>query len=467
MIAVLADDLMRYAKVEELISQGNYVETERLVRSWLASERSAKGYDLLGLSVALQGRLEEAERAYSKALELDPSLSSPAVRIGIVYGKARKFKQCIQVLEPKKKTIREDPEAIFYLCQAYLEERHETKALSLLGHLEKPGADPDALFSVAKLLVSKDLYAEALPLLRKAVALIPDSEEVHYSLAFALFKLQKYEEMWLPLDEALRLNADVPRIHLLYAMGLLDVRRIHRAKEHLQRVRELQPDNGFAGYLWCRALVEEGAYSPAINLLQRLTEQGSQDPEVHFLLVTALRRNGDLQKAADCADRLTRMFPDNAAAHLNAALELQSLGRLSAAEAHLRTALSLADHSSKTLKEAQFSLSSVLTRMGNFSEAGSLLEGIVRANPRDVPARVELGGVWTKAGKLYDAMEILEQAVKLEPKNKRARFLLASVLVRLGRQAEADQHFVVFERLESDEIRSAKDETGVYTKGIR
>jgi tetratricopeptide (TPR) repeat protein len=315
--------------------------------------------------------------------------------------------------------------------------------------------------------VSKELYDAALPLLRKVVTRMPESEEAHYSLAFALFKLQNYEPMWPLLDKALSLNSSVPRVHLLYAMGLLDVRRIPQAKEHLERVRALQPGNGFADYLWCRALVEEGAYSGAINLLEGLIREGSKNAEVHFLLVTALRRNGDLQKAADYADRLTRMFPANAAAHLNAALELQSLGRLSDAEAHLRKTISLADHNSKTLKEAQFSLSRVLTRVGNFREAGSLLEEIIHANPKDVPARVELGEVWTKAGKPNDAREVLQQAVRLDPKNKRARFLLGSVLVRLGRQPEADQHFVAFEQLERDEIRSIKDETGVYTKGTR
>ena len=213
--------------------------------------------------------------------------------------------------------------------------------------------------------------------------------------------------------------------------------------------------------------MEEGAYSGAINLLQGLIKQGSKDAEVHLLLVTALRRNGDVQQAADYADRLTRMFPANATAHLNAALELQSLGRLSDAETHLKQAIGLADHNSKTFKEAQFSLSRVLARMGKFREAGSLLEEIIHGNHKDVPSRVELGEVWTKAGKPLDAMEVLQQAVRLDPKNKRARFLLGSVLVRLGRQPEADQHFVAFEQLEKDEIGSIKDESGVYTKGTR
>ena len=262
MAAVWADDLTRYAKVEELISQRKYVEAERLVRSWLGGKPSARGYDLFGLAVELQGRLEEAQKVYLKALELDPSLKSSIVRIGIVYGKTRNFRLCIQKLEPNRKEIREDPEAIFYLCQAYLEEGEHAKALSLLEPLERlDREDPGALLSVGKLLVSKELYDAALPLLRKVVARMPESEEAHYSLAFALFKLQNYEPMWPQLDKALSLNSSVPRVHLLYAMGLLDVGRIPQAKEHLERVRALQPSNGFADYLWCRALVDEGAYS--------------------------------------------------------------------------------------------------------------------------------------------------------------------------------------------------------------
>jgi predicted Zn-dependent protease len=250
-------------------------------------------------------------------------------------------------------------------------------------------------------------------------------------------------------------------------MGLLDVHRIPDAKKHLQLVRELQPGNQFARYLWSRALVEEGACSEAIQFLQDLTERGFEGLEAHFLLVNALRCNGELQRAADQAVRLTQRFPDSAAAHLNAALELQFLGKSGETEAHLRKALKLADHGSKTFKEAQFSLARVLIRTGNLSEAANLLEGIVRANAEDVPARLELGEVFVKVRRLHDAVQILEQAVKLDPKNKRARMLLGSALVRLGKQAEADQQLAAFEKLESEETRTSADQFGVYTKGTR
>jgi tetratricopeptide (TPR) repeat protein len=458
----------QFSEAKKLITEGQYAEAEASVRELITRQPSPDGFELLGYIDEQQGKLDQAEQAYGEALKLDAGRHTSRVRLGIVYGKERKYPESVAALEGVQDDVRGDPEALFYLCRAYLEVGKTDRALETAELVEGLGEnDPGALLSVGRLLVAKDYYQQAVPLLEKAARLMPKSPEACYSLAFAFYKLRKYDEMTTYLDQAESLDPTQPRILLLRALSLLDTGKIADAKEFINQARAFNPDDKFAAYLWARVLIEERAYAEAIKLISDLIAGGYNDPNAHLSLITAYRRNGEFQKAVDYALKLSQAFPDNASAHLSAGLELEFLGDIEHAQTFLRKAIALSANRPEVLMAAEFTLGAILVKEGQDAEAARLLEDVIHLNPNDVDARIELADLRRKNGQYEQAAKLLQEALAFDPKNKRAHFVLANVLTKLGKSSEAAQEFKTFQDLESAAEKPSGDKSAIYTKPVK
>jgi tetratricopeptide (TPR) repeat protein len=458
----------QFSEAKNLITEGKYAEAEASLRAQITRQPSPDGFDLLGYVFEQQSKLDQAEQAYRQALKLDAERHSSKVRLGIVYGKEGKYIECIAVLEGVHDDVRGDSEALFYLCRAYLEVGKADKALETAALVEGLGEnDPGSLLSVGRLLASKDFYQQAVPLLQKSVRLMPKSPEACYSLAFALYKLRKYDEMSIYLDQAQNLDPTQPRILLLRALSLLDTGKVSDAKESISKARALTPDDKFAAYLWGRVLIEERAYPEAIKLISDLIASGYNDPSAHLSLIAAYRKNGEFQKAVDYALKLSQAFPTNASAHLSAGLELEFLGDLDNAQTFLRRAIALSANHPEVLMTAEFTLGAILVKEGQDTEAARLLEDVIRLNPDDVDARVELADLRRRTGQSEEAVKLLQEALSFDPQNKRAHFVLAYVFTKLGKPSEAAQEFKTFQELERDAEKPSGDKSAIYTKPVK
>jgi len=447
-------------EAEQLLRQGKYAEAETSARRLISRQPSADAFHLLGYIYEQQSDLDRAESAYAQALKLNPGRPSSTARLGIVYGKRGKYAECAAILETLGGGVNSDPEVLFFLCRAYLESGNRRRALEIAAMIEGwEEKDPGALLSVGRLLVSKDLYEQAVPILKKTINRMPTSSEAHYSLAYALVKMRKYDEASTYLETAHRLDPTAPKILLLEALMFLDDGKLSKAKDLIRKAQALKPDDKFAVYLWSRVLIEEGAYKEAIKLISELIAGGFEDPNAYLSLIMAFRRNGELQKALNHALKMTKVFPDNPSAHLRAGLELEFLGEYQQAEQFLRNAITLAPTDPAMLIAAKFTLARISIKEGKDADATRLLEDVIRTNPKDVDARVELADIHHKTGQYEAAAKILQEALTFDSENKRAHFLLGQVLTRLGKPTEAEQHFKTFERLEGSPGQPSADQT--------
>ena len=459
---------IQLSEAKKLAMEGKYAEAEASVRALMSRQPSPDGFDLLGTIYEQQSKLNQAEEAYGQAVKLNPANQYSKTRLGIVYGKNGKYTDCVGVLEKLPHNIGDNPEALFYLCRAYLETGNRVSALETAAMVERLGEkDPGALLSVGRLLVSKDLNQQAEPMLKKAVKHLPKSSEARYSLAFALFKMRKYEEMSTYLDKAQDLDPTAPRVLLLRALSLLDSGKLSAAKDYIRKAQTLSPGDKFAAFLWGRALIEEGNYTEAIKLISDLIAGGFNDPNAHLSLINAFRRNGEFEKAVNYALKVVQLFPDNPSAQLRAGVELEFLGDFQQAEGYLRKAIALGANDPEILKTAKFSLATVSVKAGKDAEAVRLFEDVIRTNPSDVYARVELADLLHKARQYEPAVKLLQEALSFDSRNKRAHFLLGNVLTKLGKSAEAQEHFRMFEELEKSEGGSKSEKPTIYTQSIK
>jgi tetratricopeptide (TPR) repeat protein len=87
--------------------------------------------------------------------------------------------------------------------------------------------------------------------------------------------------------------------------------------------------------------------------------------------------------------------------------------------------------------EAHLNLSSFYMRQGKISEAEAALRTALRLDPRNVPARVNLADVYRAAGREAEGETLLVEAVRLDPRATEAAHALGLLYVRQGRRDEA------------------------------
>jgi Tfp pilus assembly protein PilF len=138
--------------------------------------------------------------------------------------------------------------------------------------------DPNFVPALANLadldrMLGRDQQGEDL--LRKALAIDPNSADVHHSLGLLLVRQHNYA-------------------------GALD---------QLRQATELAPDNARYAYVYAIALNSTGAAAQAFDLLERTHRRYPAEPDVLMALVSITRQRGDYAAALSYARELAKLRP--------------------------------------------------------------------------------------------------------------------------------------------------------------
>src|SRR6266478_1277630 len=78
-----------------------------------------------------------------------------------------------------------------------------------------------------------------------------------------------------------------------------------------------------------------------------------------------------------------------------------------------------------------------LSNQGRYDEAIAAYSAIIRAEPTNIRAYVELGVVYGKQGRYDEAITVLREAAKLKPDDIRSQHVLGAAYLQKGLQREA------------------------------
>lgn len=154
---------------------------------------------------------------------------------------------------------------------------------------------------------------------------------------------------------------------------------------------------------------------------------------VHSLRGRLAFRAGRLGQAVASFEHALEEAPDSAAAHVNLATSLGSLGQLEEAMSMYRMALALDDGN----RTARYNLGVLLNAQGGFEEAEAHLREAVRLDPDDLAARLELVKALVDSPRRADALEHLRVVTQSRPDELDPRLLEVRLLQDLGRHREA------------------------------
>jgi tetratricopeptide (TPR) repeat protein len=220
----------------------------------------------------------------------------------------------------------------------------------------------------------------------------------HLKRAAAFEQEHEYEKAIPELRLALKLRPDSVEAHGLLGEALLTQGYSAEAIPHLERAKRLD--------LLGIALTEEHDTAQAIETLRAALQKKPNDPDLLFYLGKAC---GFLSKSS--FDRLISVNPNSPRAHQLMGEGYQAQQKYSEAEREYRKALEIRPD----LRGMHLALGLIKLEAGNLSAAETEFRAEVKISPGDGEAAWRLGSVLLKEGYTQEALAELQRSDKLRP----------------------------------------------------
>ena len=142
-------------------------------------------------------------------------------------------------------------------------------------------------------------YSGALDFSQKALAIRQDNRALN-ARAYALFKLQRYDEAVTAYDTLFKVQTNLPEPYCNQGVAYEQMNKYEKAIIAFDTCARLDPSNIFPWYRKGRALLSSGKPQEALDAFNRCTQITISDAEVWTNKGVAYLQTGQYQDALDC-----------------------------------------------------------------------------------------------------------------------------------------------------------------------
>ena len=328
---------------------------------------------------------------------------------------------------------------------------------------------------------------DAVPLYRKALAILPTWKEGWWSLGTILYEEDAHKEAAQAFQRLVSLDPKNGTAHLMLALCEYQLDADDRALANIQIAKKLgvQADSGLPNILTYHEgmlLLRAGRYERALDTLKPLASAGVEDENLEFAIgmgVLLVRPNdapardsstGAIVRRAGRAER-HHMAKEFAAAKREYVALVQQAGTLlNVHYAYGRFLLATEDLESgiqEFLKEIEAHPDHVRARVQiaaaryRLDSAAGLpfAHDVVKLAPDYPFGHYLLGLLYFDTGDIAQAIPELETAAKMLPNEAQFHFALGNAYARAGRADEAARARAAFTRLKKNESSETEGET--------
>jgi protein O-GlcNAc transferase len=409
------DLVERLEYVAVLIRDNRISEAEKQLASVLKVTPNAPvALSLMGTIRAKQGRLNEAETLFLRAVRGDRQFVGARMNLAYLYLLKREPEKTISELKEVLRLEPNNADAAQKLAELLLSQGHVDESISF----------------IEKLRLSQTIPAQLLVVLGDSYLTKGD--------------LKKAEDGYLLALEGRLENAG----------GLLGLAQIAQAKGeareaflYLTRVASLTTYSESPDFLYKFGLIALKATmgDEAKSALERALKLRPNEPSYVLVLGVAWLKKGDLFEAEKVFRRLIELQPDSAQGQLHLGYVL--LNQKKYVEA--REWLEKSARADTAVPEVFYYLGLVAQEQNDDAKAIELLEKAVQKLPSYAHARIALGSSYMKLRNYTRARQELETAVKLDPDEPKAHYNLALLYARLKDPERAAEEMRIVEGLKT------------------
>ena len=381
------------------------------------------GHYLAGVLHYRAGRIDQAEEALERALELSPQ------HFHTIYALAR--------------------------LHTEIGNTNRARLLAEQANLVQPNYVP-ARELMAQWLIRENKGKEAERLVRPILQAQPDNAKAKDLLAASLLVQGRMSEAAELFNEISASGSDKFEAQLKAGTGLLLAGAAEDAQPVLRRAVDLEPDNVKANARLVASLVETEASQEGLRIAKALVERRPDDPDALNLLASAYLAAGEDQEATDVYRRTLSLDPGNQEASTRLAAEMVANGDGQQA----------LEYSSAGLEKHPESLSLLLLH----AEAARLLEdhdlrestllSAIDAHPEEPSPRALLSRKYLDENSPEKALRLLSNF----PETEHTGFLAArsEVYYRLNQLNEAQRDLEALSRLLPPSVELAWQEVRMH-----
>jgi len=323
-----------------------------------------------GTGALQSGNNETAEKAYRKALELDPRSVEVLNNLALALAREGREAEAIQLYERALRLRKNDPITEQNLGVAYFRARRYAEALPLLGAFAKRTPSFQALDLAGLDLFALDRYHEAAAYLERAsqadprdlptldilgkaywrerdftgvttvfnriIAVNPNSPEAHFMLGLADDIEYKEQDAVREFKAVLAADPDYPAVH--QSLGLIDWRenKTIEAEEEFREELKSHPNDPVSSYMMGLILQKQGNPAQAIPYLRDAVAVNPSYLAALFQLGQCYLAENQAAEAVKPLESAAKVDPDSAQVHFVLG-RAYSLAGHAAEAAHERT----------------------------------------------------------------------------------------------------------------------------------
>ena len=152
----------------------------------------------------------------------------------------------------------------------------------------------DAWLTLAEIYSQENNFYDAISTLRSAVLSVPDSHDIHYAMASACLANNQYAEALPYLKKAIALNPENEKYIVDYVKTLKELGHFEEANNFLSKGRSKWPLNSELAYMDAKRSLEKGEKEQAL-LAFKDAINNSEKPEYEWLMTYAITLLNDDQ----------------------------------------------------------------------------------------------------------------------------------------------------------------------------
>jgi len=373
----------RLERAASLISGDRLTDAEQELNAILkARPNDALALNLLGTVRAKQGRLDEAESLFARAVRLDDRFAGAHMNLAYLYLLKNAPEKTVVELKAVHRLVPDDADVSYKLahllltlgradeCAAVVEDARRAGQLTpplttLLGdaYLKKGDAaraeesyklalnadagNPDALLGLALVSQVRGDAQSASAYLSRVKALAADSPEMLYRFAVAALKSGMYDEAKGALERAAQLRPDEPAYFVALGAVWLKKPDLFEAERVFRQALKLQPDNPQAQMYLGYTLLKQKRLPEARGLLESSAARDATAPETFYYLGLIAEEQNEDARAVELFGKSVALAPSFAVAHIALGSTYLKLKDYERARQELETGVKLKPDDSK------------------------------------------------------------------------------------------------------------------------
>ena len=301
--------------------------------------------------------------------------------------------------------------------------------------------NPDILVELAIAHAGRSEWKAALALLRKAVALAPDSVRVHYNLALTLDKADAGRGAGIP-EYRKALKLDPRHVDSLLNLGIdIGDRNAAEARPLFERALRIDPSNANVHLNFAMLLKRQAEESASVSEFESAIRSNPNLLEARRQLAAVFMARQQWNQAIGQCREILKREPGDAGTRYTLALalirdhheeegkrELEQAAALRKRAQELQDAENLQGEGVRSLRE------------GRVQDAVKALRSAV-ALDSSVNNHMYFGLALAGTGDMEAAMRELTNALEIEPANARTHLNFGSVLLQAGQELRARGEF--------------------------